>query len=162
MTTPKSKRSRSGRVVRGSLLAASGVVGLASAVLSAHLRWIGITVALLCFLLSASLLSKAAAIADQMTDVVGKRVQIEVWGQPLESSASLQVHSVRVLSAGLHIYLQSTLAASPRDLKIAQPSSVQFADAQLVIAKAAYVSLAGKKLGPSSHQPALRLSWSAA
>lgn len=130
--------------------------------LNPHWRLPGIGIANISFLTAASVLSSAARIADQLPSLVGRSVRIEVWGQPIEATVTLEVQAVRVIGAGLHIYLRSPLARSPRDLKIAQPSAAELTDTQLTIARAAYISLAGTKLDRSRHQPALRVWWPAA
>ena len=147
--------------MKGAALAAAGMAGLAAAILSPHLRVVGLAVALVCFLLGGSVLSRAGRIVPRLSNLVGTAVRVEVWGQPLEAGRPLQLHSTRSIGAGLHLFLRSSPGDSPRDLKIAQPGVLALDDGQLTIDRAAYVSLAGKKLARTDDEPALRLSWPA-
>ena len=148
-------------VVFGALFAIMGVAGLAVAILNAQFRFFALAAALILLLVAGSMLSKAARIANQLPAIVGRSVRIEVWGHALEPTA-LRVSSVRVIGAGLHIFLSSPVAGSPKDLKIAQPSNARLSDTQLTIDNAAYISLAGRKLEHADDSPALRLWWPAA
>ncbi len=146
----------------GAFFAGIGLAGLAVAMLNSQWRLLGIAVAVISFFAAASVFSNAARIARQLPTLVGKSVRIEAWGKPLEPHNTYKVQSVRVIGAGLHIYLCSSAAKSPRDLKIAQPSGARLTDTQLTIDTATYISLAGTKLGRTDNLPALRVSWPAA
>lgn len=156
-----STASESHALIRGASLGVVGLTGLATAVLSPQWRGLGIAIALVCFLLAGSVLSRAARIAGILTPLVGKLVRVEVWGQPIEAAGALEVQSVRAIGAGLHIFLRSPLERSSRDLKIAQPRDARLTDTQLTIERAAYISLAGTKLARSGARPALRMCWPA-
>jgi hypothetical protein len=148
----------------GAFFCSVGVIGLTIAAVSTHFRFLGVACALASFFLAASALSTAARIAGQLPLLVGKPVRVEVWGQPLHPDTTLHVDSVRVLGAGLHIYLKSPVDESPHDLKIAQPRSPKIDDTHLEIGEAAYISWAGIKLkrDPAGQRPALLVSWPAA
>lgn len=146
----------------GAVFGLVALAALAAAALSADWHLLAIAIALASGFAAATLLSKAARIADQLPSLVGRSVRVEVWGEPLESNVALEVRSVRVIGAGLHIYLRFPPAQSTRDLKIAQPSDAQVTETQLTIGKAVYISLSGTKLNRRDHKPALRVSWPAA
>jgi hypothetical protein len=139
-----------------------GFVGLAAAVVNPPLQLLGLAAAVISFFVAGSALSNAAQIADHLQTLAGKSVQIAVGGRPLETGVTFQVRSVRVIGAGLHIYLGSAATERPKDLKIAQPKDANLSDGQLTIAKAAYISFAGVKLHGGREPPALRMSWPAA
>ena len=164
MSNQASTGTRSKRTILGVLYSGSGVSALVLALLSAQFRFLGIACALASFLLAASVLSTAARVAGQLPMLVGRDVNLEVWGIALESSGPLRVNSVHVLGAGLHLYLELPPGSHPRDLKVAQPKTVRITEGRLEIADAAYVSWAGSKLkrDQSSHQTALVISWPAA
>ena len=164
MNSQHSPRTRWRAVLVGALFAVAGVTCLVVAALNSQLRLLALVCSLAAFGVAATALSGAARAASQLPLLAGRSVRIEVWGQPLEGGTALIVDSVRVLGAGLHIFLRSPTDTSSRDLKIAQPRLTQIADTRLEITEAAYVSWAGHKLTrDTSHQrPALLLSWAAA
>jgi hypothetical protein len=148
--------------ILGGVFGVIGLAALAAAMSSSHWRMLGIAIALVSFFAAASVLSNASRIARQLPALVGTSVRIEVWGKPIDPTATLRVHSVRALGAGLHIYVISQAEKLPRDLKIAQPSGAQLGDTEFAINGARYVSLAGTKLERSGNHPALLVSWPAA
>src|SRR5258706_13839877 len=103
-------------------------------------RPVAIILALVLLLGCATLLSKAGGLARDLACWVNKRVRVEVWGSALpgEGGSVFEVHAVRALGAGLHIYLRHGNEA-PSDLKVAQPRRADLGDTHVLIREAAYV-----------------------
>src|SRR4051812_5512562 len=138
------------------------VVGVAAGVLwaSGHvLHPFAPVVALLLFLAGASFFGNVSAYAEKMRPLVGKNVQVWVWGSELPGhpGSKFRVHSVHAIGVGLHVYLRASPADSPTHLKIAQPGETTVGDTRVEIGAAKYVQWAGKKIKKAKGEKALVL-----
>jgi len=124
-----------------------GTAALAVGAAMHRVRPAAIVVALVLFLGCGTLLSKAGGLARGLASWVNKRVHVEVWGSALpgQGESVFEVHAVRALGAGLHIYLRHG-NEPPRDLKVAQPRLATLGESQVIIREAAYVQWAGKRI----------------
>src|SRR5947208_15979814 len=110
-----------GRQAVGSVLI---VAGVAAGVLwaSGHVRHpFAPVVALFLFLVGASFFRKVSADVEKMRSLVGKNVEVWVWGSELPGHADskFRVHTVQAIGPGLQVYLRSSAGGSPTQLKIA-------------------------------------------
>ena len=117
--------------------------------------------ALLLFLIAASLFGKTNRFADRLRPLVGKRVRVLAWGAepPGIAGTSFSLDKVLALGAGLHIYLRPLPLGSPIHMKIAQPHGASLDDRHVEIRGAKYVQWAGGKVPKVEEQPALVLTF---
>lgn len=117
--------------------------------------------ALLLFLIAASLFGKTNRFADRLRPLVGKRVRVLAWGAepPGIVGASFRLDKVLALGAGLHIYLRPLPLGSPIHMKIAQPDGASLDDRRVEIRGAKYVQWAGRKVPKGEGHSALVLTF---
>ncbi len=104
--------------------------------------------ALLLFLVGASLFPKTHVLAQRMRPLVGESVRVQAWSADLPGhpGAAFRLHSVRALGAGLHLFLAPLPEGKPIHLKIAQPRQAAVDESGLEIPEAKYVQWHGKKI----------------
>jgi hypothetical protein len=142
-------------VVRIGLIAGRLAVVAAAAMTS---RSILLVVALLLLLAVATSLSQAGRLAVSLQGLKGQAINAVVWGTPIRGAeaAGLHVESVGAVGAGLLITLMDAGQVKTR-LKVAQPRSWLVEDGRVVIADAAYVQWAGKRLARADGFPAIAI-----
>lgn len=150
--------------IRGALFIIFGLAGFAAALLNTQFHFLGVGVAVVCFLIAGTVFSKAYQLANSLRPFVKKFVRVEVWGIPLPASseAIFEIDSVSAFGAGLLIHLRATSGGPRSLLKVAQPKSARLEEGRIEIGEAAYVSWAGTKLKPAvgTNMPALAfLTW---
>lgn len=147
--------------IRGTLLAAAGVTGLAVAALIPAFRQPALVVALILLFLAATSLSRATRIAGSLPPLANRPVQVQVWGNALAAETALEVDSIRAFGAALLIHLRPAGGGARHLLKVAQPGPGRVQPGRLEIPHAAYISWAGTRLhrDVERQQTALVLSW---
>lgn len=104
--------------------------------------------ALLLFLVGASLFGKTNQFAQRLQPFVGKNVRVLAWEAELpgHSAATFTVHSVQAFGAGLHLYLRPLPQGPAIHLKIAQPRHATVDSAGVTIREVKYIEWAGRKV----------------
>jgi hypothetical protein len=148
-------------LIRSPLLRAGLIVGSLAAVVAAAMTSTGglLVVALLLLVPVATSLSQAGRLAGSLQGLKRQAINAVVWGVPIRgpSAAGLRVASVGAVGAGLLIYLMDAEETKTL-LKIAQPRSWLVEDARVVVADAAYIQWAGKKLARVEGFPAVAIN----
>jgi hypothetical protein len=123
-------------------------------------RFAAIVVALVAFLLAATVLSRAGELARTLAPYVKRSVHVQVWGTalPATDGSPLEVDSIRALSAGLLIHLRPGAGGARTLLKVAQSGAARLEDDRLEIAEARYVSWGGTKMKREPGHPAVTIS----
>jgi hypothetical protein len=105
----------------------------------------------------ATSLSQAGRLAVSLQVLKRRAIDAIVWGVPIRSPGTdgLHVESVGAVGAGLLIYLMHEHERSL--LKVAQPRSWLVEDGRVVIAEAAYVQWAGRRLVRAEGFPAVAI-----
>lgn len=138
-------------------LIAGSLVAVAVAVMTSTFSLLVLAVLLL--LPVATSLSQAGRLAAALQDQKQRAINVVVWGVPIRGAraAELRVESVGAVGAGLLIYL--TDAEEKTLLKVAQPRSWLVGEDRVVIADAAYVQWAGKRLARAEGVAAVAIDW---
>jgi hypothetical protein len=100
------------------------------------------------FFLGTNFFGKVSELAERMRPLLGRKVQVQVWGSALSegNGGSFVLHAVRALGAGLHVYLRPTAGGSPRHLKVAQPIGATTSDECVEVQEAKYVQWDGRMI----------------
>ena len=114
-----------------------------------------VVIAVVVGLLAASKLSRAGRIAPALQPMVGKAVDVRVWGTPI---SGFRVHTVRAFSAALLIRLQPVAGGNPILLKVAQPRSARHDERTLVIDDARYMQWRGARIPRVEGLPAMEVT----
>jgi hypothetical protein len=147
---------------RGVLFAVGAVLAFAVAALIKPLYLAGAIVGMVCLFNASTAFSKASALAESMRGFLGKRIEVEVWGVPLPSAASVWIlASLKVAGAGLLLHLRSIPDGPKTVLKVAQPKNARVGQRDVVIDGAAYVSWAGATVKRAERSPAVKLTLAA-
>jgi hypothetical protein len=113
-----------------------------------------IVMALLCLMFAATKLSRAGRIAPGLQPMLGKPVDIRVWGTPI---TGFRIHTVRAFSAALLFLLEPVGGGKTTLLKVAQPQPARPDEQGLVIPDARYMQWAGKRMPRVEGLPALEM-----
>jgi len=147
-------------VIRSPLVRVGLIAGSLAAVIAAAMTSTGslLVVAVLLLFPVVTSLSQAGRLAASLQGLEQRAINAVVWGVPIRGpkAARLRVASVGALGAGLLIYLMDAGEAKTL-LKVAQPRSWQVQDGRVVIADAAYVQWAGKRLARAEGVPAVSI-----
>jgi hypothetical protein len=116
-------------------------------------------VAFLLLMPVATSLSQAGRLAASLQDLRRRAINAVVWGVPIRGpmAADLRVASIGAVGAGLLIYLMDADGAETL-LKVAQPRAWLVEEGRVVIADAAYVQWAGKRLARVEGFPAVAIN----
>jgi hypothetical protein len=147
----------------GILLIGLAFAGTILAAIAPQFRYAGLIAGLFGFFAAGTVFGTAGRIAVSLRPFIGHTVRVEVWGTllPGSNAGAFEIDFVLAAGVGLLIYLRPASGGARRLLKVAQPTSAQWDDAdRLEIGGAGYVSWGGTKLHPldRTHHPAVVLS----
>ena len=150
-------RSAMSRNLLGLAFALAGVGSLAFA-LAGRGGVASVFAAMIFLLVSATKFSVAGRLSGSLRELVGERVVVTVWGEPIAAEAGdLVLASVAAFGAGLLLRLRPAEGARKTLLKVAQPRGATSQAGRLVIESAAYVQWAGVRLPRHAGRPAVIL-----
>jgi hypothetical protein len=153
-------------VVRSNIQQASlltlAVAMFAIATVTTRLAIVPILIAVVALFLLATSLTAALPLSRSLRGFRNRPLRISIWGRsvPEAERSSCQIDSVRVLGAGLHLFLKCP-DQSRAHLKIAQPRAPRIGERTVEIGEAAYVQWNGKRLPRAPEAAAVTLTLSA-